>query len=347
LGNGVVVPAATRSLEILDVGHGNAAVLVNGNGGSTIVDCGPGSSLLEFLTEKGVATVQLVLISHADQDHIAGLIAVLAAGIVRVEKVIVNTDSAKDSQIWDDLLHELTLARRAGRLDFETSLTESVPGQFVDDDIEFEVLAPSTYLSGKGPGSTDRHDRRLTTNSVSAVIRVTRDGNPLVVLPGDIDDIGLENLLEYRSSFPAPVLVFPHHGGVPGNPALAKQFATALCDAVRPDLIVFSIARGGKANNPRPEIVAAIRNHIPGVRIMCTELSTHCASALPTANPTHLSASFSRGRAQRKCCGGTLLLAFRGGIEAPAARAHREFVENNAPSALCLDRSAPSAAPSP
>ena len=63
-------------LAILDVGHGNCAVLTDSKG-IVVIDTGPGSALLEYLSEKNIKTIDVVLISHADQDHIGGLIQLL------------------------------------------------------------------------------------------------------------------------------------------------------------------------------------------------------------------------------------------------------------------------------
>lgn len=62
-----------RTVTILDVGHGNAAV-VNTGTGIIVIDAGPRTGLLEFLTETGAPKIDALLISHADADHIAGLI---------------------------------------------------------------------------------------------------------------------------------------------------------------------------------------------------------------------------------------------------------------------------------
>ena len=90
------------ALVILDVGHGNAAVLLD-SGKVVVFDAGPGSILLEFLREQNISHIDTVLLSHADKDHIGGLSALLASGTVSIGKVRANTDSLKGSNAWDDL----------------------------------------------------------------------------------------------------------------------------------------------------------------------------------------------------------------------------------------------------
>ena len=51
-----------------------------------------------------------------------------------------------------------------------------------------------------GPGGTDLKGRRLTSNSMSVVARISYQSIPRLLLAGDIDAVGLENLLEVSPS---------------------------------------------------------------------------------------------------------------------------------------------------
>ena len=221
-----------HSLAILDVGHGNCAVLIDTNG-VVVIDTGPGSSLLEYLTERSVKIVDVILISHADQDHIGGLVQLLASKVFCIKRVLLNTDSEKDTAVWDDLLYELNRANNANELQFEISLTHNRSGEFDQGAVNIEILGPSKYLAGKGPGSKDKKGRKITTNSISAVIRLSKDKNPIALLPGDLDEVGLTDLIGSGVNLNAPLVVFPHHGGRAGSTNMA-EFARKLCTQVSP-----------------------------------------------------------------------------------------------------------------
>src|SRR5262245_23225920 len=128
-------------LSVIDVGHGNAAVIVS-EGWAAVFDAGPGSSLVQFLIDQRVTHIDEVLISHADEDHLGGLVGVLASGRFTVGRVRLNSDAAKESKIWKDLTVALDDAERRGRIDFRPSLTTSDSGQFDRGVIRIEVLAP-------------------------------------------------------------------------------------------------------------------------------------------------------------------------------------------------------------
>jgi len=318
------------SLTLLDVGHGSCALLESG-AEHVLIDAGPGTSCLELLRERNLGRVGVVLLSHADSDHIKGLIELVGAG-VDMNVVLLNTDSLKGSKVWKALLWELDQRERHGEFRFEVALVEGLELRPGDTNIAVKVIAPRRYLAGLGPGATERHGRRLETNSVSAVIRIERDGEPLVLLTGDLDSIGLEYILDAGVDIKSRVLVYPHHGG--RSVADTREFARELVTRVEPDIVAFSIGRG-RFSTPRPEVIATILDVNPKIRIACTQLSEHCAESLPQEEPDHLSGSFAAGRRIRSCCAGTLIFSLGDQSVEPSADAHHAFIRRWATTALC------------
>jgi competence protein ComEC len=322
-----------RYIAILDVGHGNSAV-VRVPEGVVVIDAGPGSSLVEYLTESMINVVDTFLISHADEDHISGLLSILASGKVKIRRVRLNTDSLKGSQIWDDLAYELDSAHRTGSLEFIPSLTRNQNGEFDIGALRVEILGPSGYLASRGPGSKDRRGRMIHTNSISAVIRISYNGKLVALFTGDMDDVGLHDIASADLDAKAPIVVFPHHGGRPGHISM-DVFTKDLCKLVQPRAVIFSIGRGRHAT-PQPKSVAAVRAEVADVWVACTQLSEHCAAELPKVHPGHLNGVVARGRETRRCCAGTILVNLENAaIIRPLKDAHRTFVLDAAPTALC------------
>jgi beta-lactamase superfamily II metal-dependent hydrolase len=322
-------------LVVLDVGHGNCAVLFNTKG-IVVFDAGPGVSLLEFLTENKIQKIDAILISHADKDHIEGVGTLLAANIVEIGLVKVNSDALKDSQLWDDLIYQLNQLNAKKKLDFQVGLTTNDTGKLDYGDIMIEILAPNPYLALKGPGSTNRNGQSISSNTISAVIRLTRENIPLVLISGDIDDVGLGNLKDTNESINAPIWVFPHHGGRSGQKNL-ELFAAQFTELVEPDIVIFSMARSGNLMNPQPDVVKGVRNIRPEARILCTQLSKHCAASVMADDFSHLAKIYSRGREARACCAGSIAidLSHDGIAVLPEVNFHRDFIIGNAPTALC------------
>lgn len=321
-------------LTILDVGHGQCVVLRDGSG-TVIFDAGPGSMLLEFLEKSEITEIDAVIISHADADHLAGLLALLSAETVQVREVHLNSDATKNSDIWKDLRYAIDKATAEGTTHVTIGVTTGSTQGFARGDVEIEILYPCPAVAMAGPGGRDLKGRRLTANSMSVVARISYQSIPRILLTGDIDAVALENLLE---DFPSPrseVLVFPHHGGRPSN-ADPTKFANSLSQAVQPNLIVFSIGRG-KYNTPRADIVAGIRSVLPFVTIACTQLSTNCSASVPSAAPDHLASIVARGKQSHSCCAGSIHLNLEPKTirYSPALQEHQQFIAANAPSALC------------
>jgi competence protein ComEC len=322
------------SLFILDVGHGSSAVLVDRKG-VVVIDAGPRTALLEFLKREDITDLSAVLISHADTDHIEGLISLIESEELTVKRVRLNSDSEKGSKLWRDLLYLLDKGHAAKKLDFDVALTTRNSGDFDQGRVHIEILAPSLILAGIGPGGTDANGRMIRSNSLSAVFRLTLADRPVALIPGDLDDVGLCNLLEDGKDPSAPFAVFPHHGGKPGDVDVAR-FVRNFCSAVRPQTVVFSIGRG-KYGMPRRDVVLGVQKALPGVRVVCTQLSEDCAATLPAAQPSHLTDSFAQGKRQLQCCAGTIQVRLHGAALTilPSQAEHLAFIRQSAPKALC------------
>jgi beta-lactamase superfamily II metal-dependent hydrolase len=327
-----VVPRDEPFLTILDVGHGSCAILIEKDR-TVVFDAGPKSGLLEFLLQNDVTTIDLMLLSHADADHIGGLIGILSTNSFTIKEVRLNTDSLKGSDIWEDLLYELDAQQKVKKLTFSPALTDGDNGRFDSAYVNIEILGPSAYLAAKGPGAKDYYGRRITTNSISAVIRLCYRGSPSVLLTGDVDHIGIDEIRRGGRILASPILVFPHHGGNTGNNMI--EFSEMLYAEVKPKQVLFSIGRG-KYGTPVPEVVKAARRINSEIRILCTELSEHCSSIAPKEDHTHISDVFALGRDDHHCCAGSITIRLEvGDAESPTWKKHQEFITACAPTALC------------
>ena len=321
-------------LALLDVGHGNAALL-HSDKVAIVIDAGRGVGLLEYLRSEEIEQVSSVIISHADADHLRGLVGLLGVAEIEVLSVALNSDAAKSSRQWNALAFDLDDRRRRGQIQFSVELVEGTEFS-LSNDVAVQIVAPRSALAMLGPGSQDSQGRRIGTNTISAVARITAKGSPIALLTGDLDEVGLDHLISAGVAVDAPLLVFPHHGGnVSGNASVSRNvdFAKTLSELVSPEVVVFSIGRGSFAN-PRPEIVEAVRRTSPGVRIMCTQLSTHCADMVPSQAPPHLLDQYAEGRRQRHCCAGTIVVALDP-FDAAPDKGHSAFISLHAPTALC------------
>jgi len=323
----------SRDISIIDVGHGNSTVL-HDNDETIVIDCGShGAGLLQFLQDRNIKEIKRVYLSHADQDHIGGLMSLLASDDIKVNEVYLNSDGLKNTKLWNDLITILHDKSRFQKITFEVSIHDEVPTVCAGD-IHIMPTGPSKYLVAKGSGNTDRKNRKITSNSISSSFLVMYKDQPLVFLSGDIDQISLDEINYNGKIIKAAVLVFPHHGGkIEEGDVVA--FTNELIAATQPSTVIFSIGRR-KFLNPRPEVITAVKGSGLAVRIACTQLSKHCCADLPVENSAHLHAYYAKGKHLKECCGGTYVINLDNGIEEfPIFQSHQDFITATTLTALC------------
>lgn len=242
---------------VLDVGQGNAT-LIEGSSGSVLVDAGPGKvTVLQFLESHGVKRLEAVFISHADKDHLGGLMSILAKASTdpsfKIGHIYVNPDQ-RDTDVWNDVTTALDDMERRKLINFSPQVGPDAPKPMDLGDCAVAVLGPSRYMRLRAVDGKHRAGRKQTANSMSAVIHVSFGGAGWLLLPGDVDQLGLSDALERDAWRPAPVLVFPHHGGKAGTEAQTRQLAADIVAASAPHSVVFS-GRGLTAKFPSAIVV--------------------------------------------------------------------------------------------
>src|SRR5690348_1739438 len=111
---------ASPEFFVLDVGHGSCAVMKATS--CVVFDAGTNAAtLIDFLAASGIMKIDAMLISHADEDHIRGLISLLGASAVQIDTVFIAPDS-KNTKVWKDLRSTLRDARTSGAIQLRTSL---------------------------------------------------------------------------------------------------------------------------------------------------------------------------------------------------------------------------------
>lgn len=321
-------------IAIIDVGHGGSIVLRD-QGKTFIVDCGAKSAgLLEFLDKEGITDIDQIFLTHADADHIGGLVGIVATGRFKINGIHYNPDGTKASAAWDDLAFVVNELHLSGKSEIVPKLICEREHRMCGE-IELETVGPSAYLATKGVGNKDSSDRLIVSNSLSASFRVHWKGQSLVYIAGDIDQVAVDDLDKNGADLQADILVYPHHGGKSGA-GDPREFTRRLCSLVAPKTVIFSIGRA-KFENPRPEVVAEVRAQIKDVRISCTQLSIHCSERIKYTDFSHLAEVYSRGLEDHFCCSGTFVIRLKDGVaEVPERARHADFIGKAATSPLCL-----------
>jgi beta-lactamase superfamily II metal-dependent hydrolase len=324
------------TLHVVDVGHGNCAVAV-GDGWSLMVDAGASAAVVQAVAHLGLERLDTIVISHRDLDHARGLVPLLSREELEIGTIYIGADAAKNPNAPETatLLAALADAKRRGRcvvsrdLD-DTFTTETLSG----GGVSVEVLAPTFAMAMTGPKGQSSAGTMISSNAISAVLRITLSGGMRVLLPGDMDNVTLAELLAKGTDLSADVLVFPHHGSI-GTVTNERAFASEMARAVGARTVLFSAGRGVKAR-PTEAVLQGIFDDNPNVSIACTQLSKGCLEAdvdLPD-QLTHLTDLPAAGRADCRSCAGSMTLG-REGCEGPDTVAHQNYIKAIAKTPMC------------
>ncbi|MBD5538442.1 MAG: MBL fold metallo-hydrolase, partial [Desulfovibrio sp.] len=215
-------------LDVYDVGQGLAAslrlpghvrLLVDG-GGMASPRFDPGKALLApALAANDTPRLGAIVNSHPDLDHAGGLDHLLAS--FRTGHLYHNGRDAAGArrEAWREALRLVPAdALAAG----DTVL--------LGDGWRLDVLHPPRPVAkdeARAPGMPEA----WTGNNASLVLRLTHNGEGLVLLTGDAEPAALRRLLATGADLSARILVAPHHGS-------ERSFVPGFYAAVRPELVL-------------------------------------------------------------------------------------------------------------
>ncbi len=233
---------AHRSLRVsfLDVGQGDAIFVETPSGRQVLIDGGPGTEVLRKLPTVMPwydRSLDLIIGTHADLDHIGGLIEIMPR--FRVENALVPS-TAGNTEAWRAYLNALQGERGA-------AILEARRGERIDlgDQVYIEVLFP------------DRALPHIETNSGCVITRVVyRDTS--FMLPCDAPD-EIEYYLALLDGFnlKSNVLKAGHHGSKTSSLPL-------FVGLVDPEYVVFSRGCDNTYGHPAAQTVVTFeRFNIP------------------------------------------------------------------------------------
>ena len=221
---------------VMDVGQGDSILIVTPQGRQVLIDGGPeqltGVRALGRYLPFWDRSVDVVVLTHPDEDHLAGLPKVLER--YRVGSLL---QSGTQSESIFFGLWQKTLDKR------ELESAPVLRGQriVVDRDVWLDVLNPSS-LSG---GMMD-----ADSNNNSVVLRLVY-GEVSFLLTADIE---LEAEREIRGSgawLNSTVFKVPHHGS---RSSITGPFLTA----VSPKAAVISVGANNRFGHPHQEVIARL-----------------------------------------------------------------------------------------
>ena len=228
------------TVHYIDVGQGDAT-LIECDEQYMLIDAGnndKGTLIQNYLMKQGVETLDYVIGTHPDADHIGGL----DVAIYKFDcETIILPDVEKDTKTYQDVI--LAIDEKGYKI------TAPVVGETYSlGSAEFTIIAPNDYYS-----------LNANDNSVGILLQ---NGENRFLFVGDAEEDSEVDILNNGIDILADVYKVSHHG--------SKNATTdAFLAAVSPSYAVFSVGEENAYGHPNAEVLNKLRE--AGVLVFRTD----------------------------------------------------------------------------
>jgi competence protein ComEC len=246
-------------VTVLDVGQGSATLLELPQGKTMLVDGGGFSNndtfdvgariVAPYLWRKKILTVDWVVLTHPNSDHLNGLLYVLKN--FKVHKVLSNHEVADTLSYYR--FQELLFEKRIPHPAFKTFLKN-----WRFNEVTFNILYPPDDFRFRRIRDRWRHG-----NNNSLVMKISY-GSQSLLLTGDLMTPAEDALVKTHSSkeLRSTILIAPHHGSKSSN---SPEFV----NAVNPEIAVMAAGWKNHFGFPHEEVLR--RYQKKGAHILRTD----------------------------------------------------------------------------
>src|SRR3989338_8201829 len=225
-------------VAFLDVGQGDAIFIEAPNGNQILIDAGPNRKVLEELGKIMPfydRSINMVIVTHPDNDHIGGLPSVLEN--YKIDKII-KSDRKSDTpnfQASEKIIEETKIEKILGKRGLKIILDNK-------KEIYLKILLP------------DKKSNEWNDNDFSLVTQLIYGKNKFL-MTGDISQ-SIENYLTYIDSdeLDSDVLKIGHHGSKTSTSEL-------FIEKVSPEYSIISVEKDNNYGHPHQETLDTLEKY--------------------------------------------------------------------------------------
>ncbi len=214
-------------VHYLDVGQADAVYIGYGDF-DMVIDGGnneDGPFVVDYIKRQGVDTIELLVASHAHEDHIGGLDDVLEAFPV---KTVIDSGEVKDTITYRDYMKS---AKQTGA----TIINDDTRTFKIDPNMTVEII--------------EAVDDDKNTNNNSVIVKLTYK-EVSFLFTGDLEKEIEEKIL--TKNIEATVFKAGHHGSSTSNSDMFIR-------RIKPEAVIISAGAGNKYGHPHSEALARLK----------------------------------------------------------------------------------------
>lgn len=241
---------ADFKMYVVDIDQGDSIFLQFSDNKNMLIDCGKkkeSDKLNNFLKEKNVSTINYLVYTHPDEDHIGGGKMVFDNYNVEVlyrPKVLSITENAEYGNP-----NNYQIKSENGKT-YDSSIMCAYSEDGCDIRYSFkgeEIVGSDYYIKFLSPDQ-DNYNIKTNSNAYSCVLMVEVN-NKKVLLTGDAEsDIEEKLITNYGDYLKADVLKVAHHGS---KTASSAEFL----EKVKPDYALISAGVNNQWDMPNSEVL--------------------------------------------------------------------------------------------
>lgn len=234
-------------VNFFDVGQGDSVFIEIAEGYQILIDGGPSSAVLEKLGNEMPfwdRSIDLVISSHPDPDHLLGLIDVLK----KYDVGLVVTNG--------------TLSSKPEFLEFQNQISKNKINTAVIKKDQKILIGKNLYFETLGP-LEDFEGKEVTDFNGSSIIVRMVYFRASFLFTGDTTKSIEESLIKGGVNLSSDVLKVAHHGS---KTAESEIFFSA----VNPEFAVISVGKDNQYGHPNSEVLESLEKF--GIKVLRTDI---------------------------------------------------------------------------